>query len=189
MDPNRPISAEEKRRKNIEEGRGASIKGIIGANRKTSYEFSTSNPMWRASLETLDLDENNINDDTLIDFTRALEHNKTLKSLFLYQNPDDDWPRITERGWEALSNLLCNKSSIMSTYNSNHTLQDPGDYAYPLDAISKDLVESLELNENKDKVEVARQKILRTHFSCDNDNSTNVQAFRSLIWNWRLYQL
>ena len=54
LDPNRPISAEEKRRKNIEEGRGASIKGIMGANRKTSYEFSTSNPMWRASLETLD---------------------------------------------------------------------------------------------------------------------------------------
>ena len=54
MDPNRPIGAEDKRRKNIEEGRGASIKGILGANRGTTYEFSTSNPMWRASLETLD---------------------------------------------------------------------------------------------------------------------------------------
>ena len=54
MDPNRPISAEEKRKKNIEEGRGASIGSILGRAGGTNYEFSTSNPMWRASLETLD---------------------------------------------------------------------------------------------------------------------------------------
>ena len=50
-----PISGPDKARKNIEEGRGVSIgnamKGIKGG---TSYEFSTANPMWRASLETLD---------------------------------------------------------------------------------------------------------------------------------------
>ena len=54
FDPNRPITAEEKRRDNIEKGRGASIKDIIGRGGKTNYEFSSSNPMWRASLETLD---------------------------------------------------------------------------------------------------------------------------------------
>ena len=55
MDPNRAITADEKRRKNIEEGRGASIGSILGnARGSTNYEFSTSNPMWRASLETLD---------------------------------------------------------------------------------------------------------------------------------------
>ena len=55
MDPNRPITAEDKRRKNIEEGRGASIGTILGAARGgTNYEFSSSNPMWRATLETLD---------------------------------------------------------------------------------------------------------------------------------------
>ena len=54
MDPNRPITAEEKRRKNIEEGRGASIGGLLGKVGGTNYEFSSSNPMWRASLETLD---------------------------------------------------------------------------------------------------------------------------------------
>ena len=49
------LGAEEKRRKNIEEGRGVSLKGIMG-NRggSTNYEFSSSNPMWRASLETMD---------------------------------------------------------------------------------------------------------------------------------------
>ena len=48
------LSAEEKRRKNIEEGRGISLKGIVGGRGATNYEFSSSNPMWRASLETLD---------------------------------------------------------------------------------------------------------------------------------------
>ena len=55
LDPNRPIGAEEKRKRNIEEGRGASIGSIMNrAKGSTNYEFSTSNPMWRASLETLD---------------------------------------------------------------------------------------------------------------------------------------
>ena len=54
LDPNRPISAEDKRRQNIEEGRGASISSVIRRNRSTTYQFSTSNPIWRASLETLD---------------------------------------------------------------------------------------------------------------------------------------
>ena len=49
------LTAEEKRKKNIAEGRGASLKGIIGGRGgTTNYEFSSSNPMWRASLETLD---------------------------------------------------------------------------------------------------------------------------------------
>ena len=53
-DRDRPLSGPDKARKNIEEGRGASIGSLMGRGGKTSYEFSTSNPMWRASLETLD---------------------------------------------------------------------------------------------------------------------------------------
>ena len=50
---NKPSSGLEKARKNIEEGKGIGIKGLIRGG-KTTYEFSTSNPMWRASLEVLD---------------------------------------------------------------------------------------------------------------------------------------
>merc|ERR1712159_964332 len=54
-DANRPIQAEDKRRKNINEGRGVSIGSLAGrVSGGTTYEFSSSNPMWRASLETLD---------------------------------------------------------------------------------------------------------------------------------------
>ena len=49
-----PDGAQAKARKNIEEGRGVSIGGLGRGLGKTTYEFSTSNPMWRASLETLD---------------------------------------------------------------------------------------------------------------------------------------
>ena len=45
-------NVQERARKNIETGRGSSLGGIL--NRGTNYEFSTANPMWRASLETLD---------------------------------------------------------------------------------------------------------------------------------------
>jgi hypothetical protein len=50
-----PQNAQERAKKNLEEGRGVSLKGVLG-NRKGggSFEFSTSNPMWRASLEILD---------------------------------------------------------------------------------------------------------------------------------------
>ena len=51
-----PDGAKAKARKNIEEGKGVSIGGLINKRRSgsTNYEFSTSNPMWRASLEILD---------------------------------------------------------------------------------------------------------------------------------------
>tara|TARA_B110000914_G_scaffold225268_1_gene245438 strand:- start:2541 stop:3023 length:483 start_codon:yes stop_codon:yes gene_type:complete len=50
-----PVNAQERARKNVEEGRGASVNSILrGARGGTTYEFSTSNPLWRASLETLD---------------------------------------------------------------------------------------------------------------------------------------
>ena len=51
---NAPVNAKEKARANVEEGKGVSLKGVLGGNRSTNYEFSTSNPLWRASLEIID---------------------------------------------------------------------------------------------------------------------------------------
>ena len=50
---NQPVNSQERARKNIEEGRGAGLNQLFG-NRGTNFEFSSSNPMWRASLEILD---------------------------------------------------------------------------------------------------------------------------------------
>ena len=52
---NNPVNAQERARKNVEEGKGVSINKILnrrGGN--TNFQFSSSNPLWRASLETLD---------------------------------------------------------------------------------------------------------------------------------------
>ena len=50
-----PTNAQERARKNVNEGRGVSIKGLMSEGRGSgTYEFSTSNAMWRASLEILD---------------------------------------------------------------------------------------------------------------------------------------
>ena len=48
-----PIKGSERSRKNIEEGGGVSLKSVL-KRRGTNFEFSSSNPMWRASLEILD---------------------------------------------------------------------------------------------------------------------------------------
>ena len=128
------------------------------------------------ALETLDLEGNNINDDIVTAFTSALVNNKTLEQIHLYQEVDSDSDYdadvdnelITERGWEAMSTLLCNKSSMLDTYNSNHTLHKVSDNHEEMN-LPDDLVSYLELNENKDKAEVIRQKIVQTHFSGSGD--------------------
>jgi len=53
--PKDPIEpdARKRARKNVEEGKGV----IFGGNKRrggTNYEFASSNPLWRASLDTLD---------------------------------------------------------------------------------------------------------------------------------------
>ena len=48
-----PVSGKERARKNIEEGRGIGL-GNMGGNRKTTYQFSSSNPMWRATFDVID---------------------------------------------------------------------------------------------------------------------------------------
>ena len=49
-----PIKGSDRARKNIEEGGGVSLKKVLNRRGGTNFEFSSSNPMWRASLEILD---------------------------------------------------------------------------------------------------------------------------------------
>jgi|TARA_B110000495_G_C22873658_1_gene509481 hypothetical protein len=45
-------NSKERVKKNLEEGKGMTLGG--NSNNNTSYQFATSNPMWRATLEILD---------------------------------------------------------------------------------------------------------------------------------------
>ena len=47
-------NADERVKKNLEEGRGITLGGLAKGRGGTSYQFASSNPMWRATLEILD---------------------------------------------------------------------------------------------------------------------------------------
>ena len=47
-------NSQERVKKNLEEGRGITLGGALGGGSKTNYQFASSNPMWRATLEILD---------------------------------------------------------------------------------------------------------------------------------------
>ena len=48
-----PANVNERVKKNLEEGKGFTVKGI-GKRNQTAYQFASSNPMWRATLDILD---------------------------------------------------------------------------------------------------------------------------------------
>ena len=48
-----PPSADARVKKNLEEGKGITLGGALRGG-KTNYQFASSNPMWRATLEILD---------------------------------------------------------------------------------------------------------------------------------------
>jgi len=96
----------------------------------------------------------NVTDEVLIIAAGALVNNTSLKQ-FRFLGRD-----LTDVGWSAVEHTLCNKSSIDSIYESNHTLEYNGMIMMtPLTVTCL-----LRLNEGKDKGEVARQKIIQYYF-------------------------
>ena len=49
-----PANVNDRVKKNLEEGKGFSIGKSMDGGSGTSYQFASSNPMWRATLEILD---------------------------------------------------------------------------------------------------------------------------------------
>ena len=49
-----PANVDERVQRNLEEGKGWSVTGSMGEGKGTTYQFATSNPMWRATLDILD---------------------------------------------------------------------------------------------------------------------------------------
>ena len=50
-----PISGPERAKQNVKEGRGVGLGNAINKARgSTNYEFSTSNPLWRATFDVID---------------------------------------------------------------------------------------------------------------------------------------
>ena len=129
-----------------------------------------------SALLTVDLGGNSIDNTGLLCFANSLALNCKLNEMFLYEEDDlfqdEEDPHdgvIAITNWDALLNVLCNKSSIDATFNSNHTLQRVIDPQY-LDGegeseLPSDLTILLKLNRENNKAEAARRKILDVHFS------------------------
>ena len=49
-----PTNADERVKKNLEEGKGFTLMGGLKGGSGTTYQFASSNPLWRATLEILD---------------------------------------------------------------------------------------------------------------------------------------
>jgi hypothetical protein len=124
-----------------------------------------------SKVETLHLAGNHFDDDVVIEFANMLDNNTSLNTLSIGGR------EVTDRSWVALSRVVCDKSTIESTYLSNHTLNnieklDGRDLVR--EAIPDELASYLTLNKHPGKSAVARQKILAYHFPAE---SANIQVF------------
>jgi len=106
-----------------------------------------------SNLRDLSLIGNNIDDEALVAFADALKNNRSFKTLSLGALTSAS---IGEEAKRAFSKLVCDKSSINSTFLSNHTLR----YVTQLQPYFK-------LNSIDDKKKVAMIKILQHHDDFD----------------------
>ena len=112
-----------------------------------------------STLKRLAVDHNNIGNTGAQIFATSLVNNVTCKALILCSNG------ITDEGWEAFSNLLCDTSSPNKTYLSNHSLETI--HGLPCRRAGAIAIANNCLNLNKrggiSKQEVAMSKILWNH--------------------------
>ena len=111
---------------------------------------------------------NNIDDQAAAAFANALVNNSTLRVVYLGPHSS-----VTYKGRKAFSKMLCDTSSVNSTFLSNHTLQ----YI----TSSTDLTPLFTLNKRDDKKEVAVIKILQHH------NDINMTPF--FEWEFKVLPL
>ena len=134
------------------------------------------------NLQEIQISYNNIGNEGAITIANSLANNTKLKNLFLTDNPIDRCIEI------VFYNLLCNKTSISSIYNSNHTLR--GLYFSTTDDISvgHELSQLLIINGKMNKSHVAMKKILKYNnldmtqlYNWDSENEYSLKALPFVI--------
>jgi hypothetical protein len=126
-----------------------------------------------SGLEILDLTNNSINDDIMSTFAMALANNTKLKQLDISGR---SMRGVTSIGYAAISRMLCDTSTILSTFNSNHTLEYIG-WVY-----REDIKSLLTINREYSVSQAARIKIINSHFS---GSDINTQVFSDMKLNIR----
>ena len=112
-----------------------------------------------SNLEHLHLFDNHVGDEGALIFANALATNRKLKELELWL------AGITAKGWSSFPKVLCDTSSINTTFLSNHTLEC---LSHNTTGMPSDVVSLLALNRSsEDKKEVAIKKIVKHHNQFD----------------------
>ena len=128
-------------------------------------DFLAKNPI----LESLNLTDNELDDNDAVKIASALNHNTKLRSLIISGN---DTTRV---GWEALSKEVFDKTSLNSAADSNHTctIDFPSHHKY-------DHVREINSEESSKHYYIpahVRQKKIYSILSQRNKNSSNVDHF------------
>jgi hypothetical protein len=158
-----------------------------------------------SNLEELQFESNHINDTVINSFADALTINSKLRDLKISlcddyddddNDDDDNDPNpladniITSMGYDALTCMLCNNRSILSTFNSNHSLEkiileifaydednDEDEEEQIMAKLPEELKTLLQINKENYKSQAARLKIINTHFS---GNDINMEPFMKM---------
>ena len=127
-----------------------------------------------SALKELVLTGNTINDDIISAFASALTNNNQLRNIQFghYGNTSP----VTSVGNDAFSRMLCDTSTILNTFNSNHTLASTG-FSFQF---SEDIYPLLSINQKNSIRQAARIKILNSHFS---GSYINIQVFTEMKLN------
>ena len=110
------------------------------------------------NLRTLGLSYNQIGDAGATAIANSLSGNNKLQKLRLHGNS-------INRIGDIFCGVLCNASSINSTYSSNHVLNDVGGYIN--DSLGRNFEFLLNMNMQTNKSHVAIKKILKCHPNID----------------------
>ena len=108
------------------------------------------------SLQSLSLSHNPLFNDGVKAIADSLANNTTLKELYI-----ENTSIFTRTAKDAFVELLCNTSSIMDTYHSNHTLHTV------LAPLGMKVNYLSQLNKERNKRHVAIKKILQYHPNID----------------------
>ena len=76
-----------------------------------------------SALEVLDLSSTDIADEGAVALERALAHNTTLKTLYMYNVIADGMPLITSAGWTAVFAALKNEDSTLEHLDLRYSRQ------------------------------------------------------------------
>jgi hypothetical protein len=133
-------------------------------------------------LERLVLYHNRLGDEAMFSFAAALASKKLRELIFLDGDMDPTNSNgVSHIGYDAFTHTLCDKSSIVNTYHSNHTLEklcgDNFDFAGYFHSYFTKLSRLLQINSEHSCVQAVRVKIIMTHFS---GSIVNTQVFNDI---------